>query len=161
MVCFDFYQLIDQVEWYRRDGDPRANATPRRLLRNEEGIRVDQYMYIFYVFSKNGLKIIQMKIYIYYDPTIFKSEMQEFFSHFNITLWMKGGGFWTTTVLKKNIFKCVKKARSILDQSRPSFWTATTDQTRPFNAGVGNSFGFAGHIRDKLGIRGPVHVLLG
>jgi len=24
-------------------------------------------------------------------------------------------------------------------------------------AGVGNSFGFAGHIRDKLGIRGPVH----
>jgi len=26
------------------------------------------------------------------------------------------------------------------------------------SAGVGNSFGFAGHIRDKLGIRGPVHV---
>jgi hypothetical protein len=25
-------------------------------------------------------------------------------------------------------------------------------------AGVGNSFGFVGHIRDKLGIRGPVHV---
>jgi len=24
--------------------------------------------------------------------------------------------------------------------------------------GVGNSFGFAGHIRDKLGIHGPVHV---
>ncbi len=23
--------------------------------------------------------------------------------------------------------------------------------------GVGISFGFAGHIRDKLGIRGPVH----
>jgi hypothetical protein len=25
-------------------------------------------------------------------------------------------------------------------------------------AGVGNSFGFTGHIRDNLGIRGPVHV---
>jgi len=25
-------------------------------------------------------------------------------------------------------------------------------------AGVGNSFGFAGHIKDKLGIRGPVQV---
>jgi len=25
-------------------------------------------------------------------------------------------------------------------------------------AGVGNSFGFAGHIRDKLGIPGPAHV---
>jgi hypothetical protein len=25
---------------------------------------------------------------------------------------------------------------------------------------VGNSFGFAGHIRDKLGIRGPVNVLV-
>jgi len=25
-------------------------------------------------------------------------------------------------------------------------------------SGVGNSFGFAGHIREKLGIRGPVHV---
>ena len=24
---------------------------------------------------------------------------------------------------------------------------------------MGNSFGFAGHIRDKLGIRGPVRVL--
>jgi len=24
--------------------------------------------------------------------------------------------------------------------------------------GMGNSFGFAGHIRGKLGIRGPVHV---
>jgi len=23
--------------------------------------------------------------------------------------------------------------------------------------GEGNSFGFAGHIRDKIGIRGPVH----
>jgi hypothetical protein len=29
---------------------------------------------------------------------------------------------------------------------------------RPVRAGVGNSFGFAGHIRDKLDIRGPVHV---
>jgi hypothetical protein len=28
-------------------------------------------------------------------------------------------------------------------------------------AGVGNSFGTEGHIRDKLGIRGPVHQLLG
>ncbi len=26
-----------------------------------------------------------------------------------------------------------------------------------FRSGVGNSIGFAGHIRDKLGIRGPVH----
>jgi len=26
--------------------------------------------------------------------------------------------------------------------------------------GVGNSFGFVGHMRDKLGIRGPVHVLV-
>ena len=25
--------------------------------------------------------------------------------------------------------------------------------------GVGNSFGFVGHIRDKLGIRVPAHVL--
>ncbi len=25
--------------------------------------------------------------------------------------------------------------------------------------GVGNSFGFAGHIREKYDIRGPVHVL--
>ncbi len=25
-------------------------------------------------------------------------------------------------------------------------------------SGVGNSFGFAGHIRDKLGIRGPGHI---
>ncbi len=28
-------------------------------------------------------------------------------------------------------------------------------------AGVGNSFDSAGHIRDKLGIRGPVRLLLG
>ncbi len=27
-----------------------------------------------------------------------------------------------------------------------------------FKAGVGNSFGFAGTIRDNLGIRGPVHI---
>jgi hypothetical protein len=27
-----------------------------------------------------------------------------------------------------------------------------------YRSGVGNSFGFAGHIRDKLGIRGPGHV---
>ncbi len=27
-------------------------------------------------------------------------------------------------------------------------------------SGVGNSFGSAGHIKDKLGIRGPVHLLL-
>jgi len=27
-------------------------------------------------------------------------------------------------------------------------------------SGVGNSFGLAGHFRDKLGIRGPVHVHL-
>jgi len=31
---------------------------------------------------------------------------------------------------------------------------------RCFRAGVGNSFGFAGHIRDKLGIRGPKHAHL-
>jgi len=29
------------------------------------------------------------------------------------------------------------------------------------NSGMSNSFGVAGHIRDKLGIRGPVHVLYG
>ncbi len=32
--------------------------------------------------------------------------------------------------------------------------------TAPFRTGVGNSFGFAGHIRDNLGICGPVHVLV-
>jgi hypothetical protein len=32
---------------------------------------------------------------------------------------------------------------------------------RPPSTGVGNSFYFAGHIRDKLGIRGPVYVLMG
>jgi hypothetical protein len=31
---------------------------------------------------------------------------------------------------------------------------------RPSKTGLGNSFGFVGHIRDKLGIRGPVHVLV-
>jgi len=30
--------------------------------------------------------------------------------------------------------------------------------TRIYKAVVGNTFGFAGHIRDKLGIRGPVHI---
>jgi len=29
---------------------------------------------------------------------------------------------------------------------------------RGSRAGVGNSFGFMGHIRDKLGIHGPVYV---
>ncbi len=29
------------------------------------------------------------------------------------------------------------------------------------STGVGNSFYFAGHIRDKLGIREPVYVLMG
>jgi len=31
-------------------------------------------------------------------------------------------------------------------------------EERYSRAGVGNSFGFAGHIRDKLGILRPVHV---
>jgi len=30
------------------------------------------------------------------------------------------------------------------------------DRTYPIS-GVGNSFGFAGHIREKLGVPGPVH----
>jgi len=33
-----------------------------------------------------------------------------------------------------------------------TFWLEVASST-----GVGNSFGFAGHIRDKLGICGPVH----
>ncbi len=30
----------------------------------------------------------------------------------------------------------------------------------PYKAGVGNSFVSAGHMSDKLGIQGPVHLLL-
>jgi hypothetical protein len=31
-------------------------------------------------------------------------------------------------------------------------------QTGSYRTGVGNSFGFAGHIRNKLGIHGPGHI---
>ncbi len=38
---------------------------------------------------------------------------------------------------------------------------AIRDARRRSKAGVGSSVGSAGHIGDKLGIRGPVHLLLG
>ncbi len=41
-----------------------------------------------------------------------------------------------------------------------SFIKTEREILRNASPGVGNSFGFAGHIRDKLGIRGPVHVLV-
>ena len=47
---------------------------------------------------------------------------------------------------QKTVFFLIIASRSIV----------TSEQER--RAGVGNSFGFASHIRDKLGIRGPVHV---
>jgi len=61
--------------------------------------------------------------------------------------------------------RCVSSKRKAL--SRPSQKYVLYSVYQGFNfvralvvrPGVGNPFGFAGQIRDKLGIRGPVHAL--
>ncbi len=60
------------------------------------------------------------------------------------------------------IFRVVHKCcHAILDHFQlcpRSHYSRQTHNSQHSWSGVGNSFGFAGHIRDKQGIPGPVHV---
>jgi len=68
----------------------------------------------------------------------------------------------------QSLFKyCDKDNKTCTTVSFSVFtFLVTTDLLRLFHTenrsrpGVDNSFGFAGHIRDKLGTCGPVHVLV-
>ncbi len=46
-----------------------------------------------------------------------------------------------------------------MQEKRIEKWGEVTSRPTGFTAGVGNSFVSAGHIRDYVGIRGPVHLL--
>jgi hypothetical protein len=56
--------------------------------------------------------------------------------------------------------KEVKQREKRKDEEKKK-WKPEDRENWSSRPGVGNPFGSAGHIREKLGIRGPVYLLLG